>query len=157
MGYEIKMLIGRACDVKKELVLDLDHPCDDGSGYPNKLDDEGHSIPTGRLVRYIMPYAEIDLGKVANRDTALTDLVENSHREKPSEAVCYFYGSDGNTEIIEDRYGATMLPVPIKDVIRAMSESYTPGAYRRIDWALALLKSMVDSGNFDLSVVFYGH
>ena len=96
-------------------------------------------------------YAEIDLSKIGT--CPLEKLMFENQTKKP---VVFWYGTDGNTTITEDRYGESYLPIPIKLVVKAVEKCVAGDDYRRFKWALALLKSM--QGNTeDISVVAYGH
>jgi len=158
MGYEIKMLVGKQCLNGKELVLNKEKPFSDGSGFPYKRDGKGNYVETGRAEAWFQIYAEIDLCKWGYQKDAFNDLVTKSHDEKRAKKeVIYFYGTDGNTRITEDCYGAQMFPVPIKDALKALKASEDKSApYRRATWAIALLESMVGDPE-ELGVMFYGH
>lgn len=60
---------------------------------------------------------------------------------------CYIYADDGDTMILEDRYGDELKEAPLSDVISFLEGELERGeTYRRIKPLLALLKS------FDTSV-----
>ena len=52
-----------------------------------------------------------------------------------------------------------MTPVPIKDVIEALSEDVKHDDYRRLKWTLASLKAIWEESNYSehIYVAFYGH
>lgn len=160
MEYEIKMIIGRATDARPEIERDLSLKFSDGSGHPSKKDEEGQLVKTGRAERYFMVYAELDLCKLGYQDDALNRLIKKSHEDAKrfwSKEFCYFYGTDGNTEITEDCYGEHFWPVPIEDVLAAINESIDPKEpYRRLTWAKALLEVMANDSE-KLTVLFWGH
>lgn len=74
----------------------------------------------------------------------------------------YFYGSDGNTRILEDMYGDPIREAKIEDVIDVLEEAVENGDnYRRIFPLLAALKTFYEQqedGIWDkLAVLHYGY
>jgi len=54
---------------------------------------------------------------------------------------CYFYADDGNTKVLEDKYGEPLKEIPIEDVIDILEENlYNGSDYRRIYPILSMLK-----------------
>lgn len=154
MGYEIKMIIGRSSDNLSDEWKLSNSPYEDGSGYEPERDDTGEIVLTGRKKRWFNVYATIDLCKLGHDENPLNTLIRESHGVADETIVNYFYTDDGNTQIKDDKYGESMNPVPLLEVIRAIEK--TPSDYRRLKWAKDLLESMKDSGE-DLSVMFFGH
>ena len=155
MGYETKLIIGKATSQPRpELERDLSKPYSDGSGFECKMDDKGRYVETGRLEYYFSVYATIDLCKLGYQDDALNRLAKKSHKGSKSK-VYFFY--EGDKEMREDCYGEKMFPVPVAKVLKAMKASIDPQEpYRRLEWAIALLESMVNDSE-EIQVLFYGH
>lgn len=61
--------------------------------------------------------------------------------------------------IQEDKYGDPLAVIPIDEFIEALEESHKLDPYRRFAWALALLKSIQSSWDYEdrLFVVTYAH
>ena len=157
MGYETKIIIGKSTTPTPEWEEDKEHPFDDGSGFPYKMDKLGREIPTGRMETYFSVYAELDLCKLGYQDDELNRLAQKSHDKAKGKQFWFFYGTDGNTRITEDSYGAGMTPMPIGKVLKAMKASIDKDdPYRRLAWAIALLESMAKDSE-GLEVLFYGH
>ena len=73
---------------------------------------------------------------------------------------CYFYADDGNTQVLEDRYGDPLREMPIEDVIRILEDVLDEGDdYRRIYPALATLKALKRQSHQwrELVVLHYGY
>jgi hypothetical protein len=160
MGYEIKLIIGRASLLTSdEIKRDLEKPFKDGSGYEYAKDEKGGYVKTGRKEHYFQVYATLDLCKLGYQEDELNSLIARSHKEGARQAKTafhYFYADDGNTQIVEDRYGSKMWPVPVGDVLNAVQRCEDATKYRRLMWAIALLTSMKDDPQ-GVSVMFYGH
>lgn len=82
--------------------------------------------------------------------------VSDKMRQYP-ETDCYIYADDGNTHIIEDRYGDIMREIPIEDAIKIIEEASENDYYRRYAPCLALLKSFDKSQWKNLVVLHYGY
>lgn len=156
MGYEIKVIIGKSClshpEWKQSSV-----PYSDGSGFEPERDTKGNPVLTGRTMQYFMPYVEIDMCKLGYDSDPLNDLIGISFQlaRKNQQTVHYFYGSDGNIQITEDKYGAAMHPVPLKDLQTALN-AITDMSYRRLKWLKALVDSMADDKE-ELQAMFFGY
>ncbi len=159
MGYEIKLIIGKASNVKSdEREKDLTKPYDDGSGYECKKDKDGNDVLTGRTLVWFNVMAELDLCKLGYQDDQLNRLIAQSHNTAKAnpKTVHEFYGTtEGNQAATEDRYGSGLWPVPIRDVLTAIA-GVEDQEYRRLKWAKALLESMADDPE-ELQVMFWGH
>ncbi|MBT7080175.1 MAG: hypothetical protein HN929_01690 [Chloroflexi bacterium] len=114
MGYETKLIIGKATSVEFE-------------------ENDTTEI-------YFNVFAEIDLCKCGH-DSPVTNIDWGNYDNKK---VWYFYGHDGNTHITEDFYGDRPKPVPVSVVLAALREAAEEESYRRFDWAIALLSAMED-------------
>ena len=82
--------------------------------------------------------------------------VSDKMREYP-ETDCFIYADDGNTEIVEDRYGDVMKEIPIEDAIKIIEEASMHDGYRRYAPCLALLKSFDKIQWRNLVVLHYGY
>ena len=71
---------------------------------------------------------------------------------------CFIYADDGNTRIVEDRYGDKLTEAPLSDVIKFLENEVQRGeTYRRIKPLLALLKGF-DMEQWDnLVCLHYGY
>lgn len=72
----------------------------------------------------------------------------------------YFYADDGDTEIIEDRYGDTLKEASVKEVIDRLERIVENGNdYRRIFPLLAALKVFEEQSNHwgNIAVLHYGY
>lgn len=99
---------------------------------------------------FVIEVASIDLSKSHFPDTQL-------NKEEDTELV-FIYGSDGNTEIVEDRYGSRLYAVNPKKVLNFMQEHNKKERYRRYTAAIALLKSLIKDFRYEeLTCILYGH
>lgn len=58
------------------------------------------------------------------------------------ETDCYIYADDGNTPILEDKYGDPLTEATVEDVANWLEKTISSGEdYRRFKMALSLLKS----------------
>lgn len=159
MGYEIKILIGKARQSTQEIERDLSKPFEDGSGFEYKRDESGEFIRTGRDQIYFSIMAMVDVCR-ADYYGAVYALAKKSHEIAKSlkeKQVVEFYLGDGDKELTEDRYGDPFYPIPIKEVCAAIDQDMIADPdYRRFVWAKALLDSMKDDTE-DLEVLFFGY
>lgn len=99
---------------------------------------------------FVIEIASIDLCKSDFYDTQL-------NKEEDTELV-YIYGSDGNTEIVEDRYGKRLYAIEPKKVLKFMQNANKTAKYRRYNAAIPLLKSLIkDFKDEELTCILYGH
>lgn len=157
MGYEIKMIFGRAGTPSEEFERDLERPYEDGSGFEYKKDARGNPVKTGRTEIWFNRYGQLDLCKLGSQDDSLNRLIRESFkRAKQNDATVYFF-YEGNKQVKEDCYGAKMWPISAKEVLEAVNllppESME---YRRLQWAKALLESITKDFE-DIQCLFYGH
>lgn len=71
---------------------------------------------------------------------------------------CYFYADDGNTEVVEDKYGDPLVEATIEDVVKYL-ENYIEKEhyYRRVAPVLGLLKAFKKDDWNNLFVLHFGH
>ena len=156
MGYEIRAYIGKTVRSYPEWQL-TDVPYPDGSGFHPARDEHGKVMHTDRTEHPFLVYAMVDMCKLGYQDDPLNDLIGKSFRlakERPKD-VHFFYGSDGNTPIKEDSYGAAMHPVPLAELAAAMA-AMPDMSYRRLGWIKALIDAMAGDQE-QLSVMFFGY
>ena len=80
-------------------------------------------------------------------------------RNKPA-TKHYIYADDGDTQIIEDRYGDALKEASVKEVINRLERIVESGEdYRRIFPLLATLKAFETQSNHwgDIAVLHYGY
>ena len=80
-------------------------------------------------------------------------------RNKPA-TKHYFYADDGDTQIIEDRYGDTLKEASVKEVIDRLERIVENGVdYKRIFPLLAALKAFEEQSNHwgNIAVLHYGY
>ena len=148
MGYETKLFIGKSSFTEDEIAKG-DMVISDGEAYkPYLKNDKGEFVKTGKVRTYFMVYAMIDLCKCGDGN-----LLNLDWKNKDESRIWYWY--DGDTERTEDCYGDNPKPVSLAAVIDALEKDNSE-RYRRFDWALALLKSMVDDKD-EIQVLLYGH
>jgi len=157
MGYEIKAYIGKSTNCPMQEMKRTKIPYADGSGFEVERDEKGDVVYTDRWMCYFSVYAMVDMCKLGYQDDPLNELISLSFKqakENPLQ-IHYFYASDGNTEVMEDRYGAKMSPVPLVALCAAL-EALDDLTYRRLKWLKALADSMLND-NENLEVMFFGY
>ena len=71
---------------------------------------------------------------------------------------CYVYADDGNTPIVEDRYGAKLKEIPLNEMIAILAyEIRANSYYRRLKPILALLMAFDPRDWENLVVLHYGY
>lgn len=71
---------------------------------------------------------------------------------------CYIIADDGNTRIIEDKYGDPLREIPIQDAIEMIEKVIETGDYyRRYKPCLNLFKGFNINNWENLVVLHYGH
>ena len=135
MGYETRLYIGR-----------LDSRAQDEMDY-----DFAPPIKTGKLERCFSNYAMIDMCKIGHLESLSNSgiLKDNEH--------AFLYASDGDTHITEDSYGDPLKVARIEDVINELKELVDNSEYRRYEWALVLMQTMVETSGEELFVLSEGH
>lgn len=74
----------------------------------------------------------------------------------------YFFGTDGDTQITEDKYGTKLVAVPIKHVIGGLKQLLSTNKYSRAQHAYDMLRSMKKKrkgyyGMIATHCIIYGH
>jgi hypothetical protein len=103
--------------------------------------------------------ALVDLCKPGN--CKMLNLLEPGHDFKQ----VYFFESDGNTKVSEDRYGDFLYAIPIEKFLPVLAQDladskkdYVGIGYRRFLWAYRLLNSMKRHGKQDkFHVIIFGY
>jgi hypothetical protein len=71
---------------------------------------------------------------------------------------CFFYyPGDGNKKITEDDYNAKIKEASISDVLTWCEKEYKKSGYRRLLWAINMLKTFKKEKNEDIVVLHYGY
>lgn len=102
-----------------------------------------------------MKYAEVLAMFDVSKFYALADWFSN----KPS-TKHYIYADDGDTQIVEDRYGDTLKEASVKEVVEKLERIVENGEdYKRIFPLLAALKAFESHSNQwgDIAVLHYGY
>lgn len=121
-------------------------------GYESKLYivDKASMFPNEEM-RYCQVIAVFDLCKFYPLSCVISTYPQTD---------CYFYADDGNTKVLEDRYGDALRELPIEDVIDIIrNEIYSGRTYRRLYPVLAaleVLENKQDQWN-ELAVLHYGY
>jgi hypothetical protein len=121
-------------------------------GYESKLYIVEKGIITDENnMRYARVIAMFDMCKIAD----LISVFE-------SETDCYFYADDGNTKILEDRYGDKLKEATVKDVLYTMEEALDNGeTYRRIFPLVSTLRTIYEQQRDytwgEIVVLHYGY
>lgn len=102
----------------------------------------------GKRLRYAQVVATFDLCKVYDVSAKLLEYHDTS---------CFIYTDDGNTPILEDRYGKPLKEIPINNVIKIIEEVAKTDNYKRYAPCLALLKSFKQDEWKNLVILHYGH
>lgn len=71
----------------------------------------------------------------------------------------YIYMDDGNTELIEDRYGEPLKEIPLADAVEILEEAAREDEYRRYAPCLALLEALYNNKDKwgEIVVLHYGY
>ncbi len=156
MGYEIKLIIGKATGVKwPEREKDKRKPYADGSGFEDKLDKDGNPVLTGRTGIFFQTMAEVDLCKIGSGPLdALHSKTIGTAKANPATFYEFYGTTDGNHAVSVDRYDDPLWPVSVVEVLTALKKE--GGDYRRVKWTIGLLETMADDPE-ELEVMFFGH
>ena len=104
-------------------------------GYESKIYiGEKSSIKDNDGMTYVQIIAMFDMCKMGN-------LINVFDRKTD----CYFYADDGNTKVLEDKYGDTLTEAEIEDFIYVLEEAVDSGEnYRRIFPLLSTLQTIYE-------------
>ena len=123
-------------------------------GYESKIyivEKTKYSWDEENGMKYARVLAMFDVSKFYK----LSDWIRNKPDTKH-----YFYADDGDTQIIEDRYGDTLKEASMEEVIGRLERIVENGEdYRRIFPLLATLKAFELHSNQwgDIAVLHYGY
>ena len=104
-------------------------------GYESKIYiGEKSSIKDNDGMTYVQVIAMFDMCKMGN-------LINVFNRKTD----CYFYADDGNTKVLEDKYGDALTEAEIEDFIYVLEEAVDSGEnYRRIFPLLSTLQTIYE-------------
>ena len=104
-------------------------------GYESKIYiGEKSSIKDNDGMTYVEIIAMFDMCKMGN-------LINVFDRKTD----CYFYADDGNTKVLEDKYGDALTEAEIEDFIYVLEEAVDSGEnYRRIFPLLSTLQTIYE-------------
>ena len=121
-------------------------------GYESKIYiGEKSSIKDNDGMTYVQVIAMFDMCKMGN-------LINVFDRKTD----CYFYADDGNTRVLEDKYGDALTEAEIEDFIYVLEEAVDSGEnYRRIFPLLSTLQTIYEQqkdGRWeDIVLLHYGY
>ena len=121
-------------------------------GYESKIYIAEKTTLTGdNGMTYVSVIAMFDMCKIGD--------LTNVFRKKTD---CYFYADDGNTKILEDKYGDALTEATLEDVICVLEEAVDSGEnYRRIFPLLSTLKTIYEQQKNgvwkEIVVMHYGY
>ncbi len=127
MGYEVQMLVGKVHENMK--------------GFTDDTKDKS----------WFSIYATVDLCKPGP-----AKILELNDQAKAGTVYIFAVMGDGDTPVVDDRYGSPIVPIPIQDVLEALYIDQRTDYYRRFRWAIRLLEAMLDEEDGQLSVAFWG-
>ena len=79
------------------------------------------------------------------------------HKLFDKETDCYFYADNGDTQVLEDRYGDTIKECNIEDLKEWLKEQVKKSDYRRIKPFYNLVKSFNKKDWQNLAILHYGY
>lgn len=110
-------------------------------------------------VRWLSVVATIDLCCLGSQS-----LIHDFGSKSDTYKRAYFYSDDGNTKMLEDRYGTKLFAIPMNDFLKVFKQEckrqkQTDGElYRHLAWALPLLTRMKNYYPLEnLSVILFYH
>lgn len=106
-----------------------------------------------------------DDGKRCAREIAIIDMCKcyplSDILRNKQKTDCYIYADDGNTEILEDRYGEELTETPLHEAIQIVENviANEPWGYWRYSVLLATLRAIYDFVGDDENfvVLHYGY
>ena len=101
-----------------------------------------------------MFYADL----IASFDLCKCYPVSDAMRRYP-DTDSYIYMDDGNTKLIEDRYGEPLKEIPLADAVEILEEAASVEDYRRFTPCLALLEALYNNKDKwgEIVVLHYGY
>ena len=73
------------------------------------------------------------------------------------ETDCYFYADDGNTQVLKDRYGDSLIECDIVKLKEWLKERIKNNNYRRLKPFYNLIKSFNKKDWENLAIIHYGY
>lgn len=118
-------------------------------GYESKIYivRKGHAF-SGEEKRYAQKLVEFELGKVYEISGTLSNY---------SKTDCYIYADDGDTQIIEDRYGEPLTECGICDLISIVKQAQKVSDYYMYDILLATLKEFERLNDSHIVCLHFGY
>lgn len=163
MGYETKVyfVLGSTNTSKEQVIKDGDvwyhvysepNPANEGKRY-------FHFGKDGDTKTYVNNSKKVSTEDIIERSycnlVAMVDLCKSGLRlNHLPKSDYYFYDSDGNNPVVEDRYGEFLRESSLTEFIDILESA--DSNYRRFSTALAVAKSMLGDYN-DVKVLYYGH
>ena len=104
-----------------------------------------------------------DDGRTWAEEIAIIDLCKayelSAYLRNYPKTNCYIYADDGNTKIIEDRYGDALTEIPLEEAIQIVKNCIAYSAYWRYNVLLATLQSIYNyvMDDEDFVVLHYGY
>jgi len=157
MGYELKLFVGKSSTIS-ETELVKTNPTANANGYVEydyPRDSNGRLQVTGRWGTYFFIYGMVDLCK-PRYESSIFKLQDAYKNTEIASKYWFHYGTDGDRETKEDKYGTAYKPAPISEVIAALIADVEVDEYRRFRWALGFLEQVYASDP-DSEVMFYGY
>lgn len=107
------------------------------------------SLYDGEAKRFAQKIAEFNLCKVYGISTTLRRMPKTN---------CYIYMDDGNTEILEDKYGDELTECTPEKLIELIEKDIkTNGDYWRYNLILATLRELVKFNDNQIVCLHYGY
>lgn len=97
---------------------------------------------------YGMKLASFDLGKIPE----MYDILGECRKTD-----IYFYADDGNTKVLEDRYGKPLTEIPLQRTINILEKISNENVYELCKPVLEYLRTLSDSNCSDIVILHYGY
>lgn len=158
MGYEIKMYI-----VEPASSINTSKFVEDGGDWfhcwqdNTAIDIRPYHYSYGGKTKTYVDYSNKTVIRRYCSVIAMVDLCKVGVTSFPNKDTdYYFYGTDGNTPIIKDKYGDFLQEASLDSVIEWLEKAVQKSEYRRLKTALALAKGCVDLYD-NPTVLLYGY
>jgi len=99
--------------------------------------------------KYASEIAKFDMCKMGYGSHTLKLVKESPKTE------CYIFSDDGNTKILEDKYGDPLKELDIKPLIKALKKD--DDGYRRVKPFIAFLEALNPKQWRDIKIIHYGY